>query len=354
MSEPALVTPEARPTADRSPRPVPPTPVPTRRPSRRGRALVVVGTFLLIVTLWWGSGYVLAYTDDAYVDSDVVSVTPQVEGPVQSVEVGDNQWVKRGSLLFTIDATPFQLELQQASAREGEAKAQLPIDEAAIASLRAQGEAAAEAARLAALTLDRVRPLSRTNDIPQQAYDEARIAQAESVARQQGAQAALERAENVLRLHQVAVATAHTARLYADWRLSQTRVFATVDGSVTDLSLAPGDHVSPGAPVLAIVDADAWRVIANYKEYYLRHLRSGHPAWVWLDTDPWHVYRARIQGIAHGISRQQQAPSLVRYVSPTVDWIRLDRRVPVRLQLVDPPLPENLFMGADARVVVLY
>ena len=131
-------------------------------------------------------------------------------------------------------------------------------------------------------------------------------------------------------------------------------VTASVDGQITNLRLARGDYVSPTQPALAIVDANAWRVIANYKEYYIRHLPPRRQVRVWLDTNPWHLYRARVQGIAHAISRDQEASTLVPYVSPTVDWIRLDRRIPVRVQLINPPPPQNLFMGSDAWVFAIY
>jgi membrane fusion protein, multidrug efflux system len=102
----------------------------------------------MVVGLWWGSGYLVAYTDDAYVESDVVQVTPEVAGPIETVQVRDNQWIKRGGILFTIDPRPFKLELQQAIAQEEQARAQLRVDQAAIESLHAQKEAADEAARL--------------------------------------------------------------------------------------------------------------------------------------------------------------------------------------------------------------
>ena len=333
---------------------VQPPPARRRHSPHRLRALLALGALIFVIMLWWGSGYLVAYTDDAYVDSDVVSVTPEVAGPTETVDVRDNQWVERGSLLFAIDPTPFRLQLQQAIAQEREAQAQLPIDEAAIESLQAQVQVADEAARLAAITLRRVKPLSETNDVPLQTFDNARIAEEESVARERNAEAALERARQTFRLHQVAVATAHAARLYAQWRLSRTRVLAPVDGSVTNLDLAPGDMLSPNHAAMAIVDAKSWRVIANYKEYYLRHLRPGSTVWVWLDSRPWHLYRARVQGIAHAITREQGADTLVPYVSPTVDWIRLARRIPVRLELLHPPPAEELFMGADARVLAFY
>jgi multidrug efflux system membrane fusion protein len=308
----------------------------------------------LVVDLWWGSGYLVAYTDDAYVESDVVQVTPQVACPIEAVHVRDNQWIRRGSILFTIDPRPFKLQLQQAIAEEGQARAQLPVDKAMIESLRAQKAAADEAARLANINLGRVTPLTIEGFASKQTYDNTRTAQEQSVAQQRSAEATLEKAKQTLQLHQVAVATAHAARLYAEWRLSRTDVRAPVDGQITNLTLARGDYVSPGGPALAVVDASAWRVIANYKEYYLRHLPPGRQVWVWLDSNPWHLYRARVQGIAHAIRRDQGASTLVPYVSPTVDWIRLDRRIPVRLQLIDPPPPQNWFMGVDARVLALY
>src|SRR5277367_1959568 len=79
---------------------------PARRTTHRRRTLLPLVATGMVLGLWWISGYVLAYTDDAYVTSDVVQVTPQVAGPVEAVQVSDNQWVKRGSILFTIDPTP--------------------------------------------------------------------------------------------------------------------------------------------------------------------------------------------------------------------------------------------------------
>ena len=267
---------------------------PPRRTTHRRRALLLLVAAGLVIGLWWGSGYVVAYTDDAYVDCDVVQVTPEVASPIEAVQVRDNQWIKRGSILFTIDPKPFKLKLKQAIAKEEQARAQLPVDKATIESLRAQKEAADEAARLATINLGRVTPLTIDGFASKQTYDNTLTAQQQSVAQQRNAKAARERAKQTLQLHQVAVATAHAARLYAEWRLSRTNVRAPVDGQITSLTLARGDYVSPSGPALAIADANAWRVIANYKEYYLRHLPPGRQVWVWLDSNPWHLYRAHV------------------------------------------------------------
>ena len=111
------------------------------------------------------------------------------------------------------------------------------------------------------------------------------------------------------------------------------------------------DTAQAGVPLIGIVDAHAWRVVANYRQSYLRGFTVGQTAWVWLDSAPWRFHRARIEGIARGISRNPGNASLLPYVAPTTDWIRLQRRFPVTLVLTDPP--DTLFMGADARTVIL-
>ena len=233
-----------------------------------------------------------AYTDDAYLTSDLVSVAPEVTGPVEAVHVTDNQWVTRGTPLFTIDPTPFRLELERARAQEAEAQAQLPIDQAQLDDLQAEADAAAASARLNNANLSRDVPLGHVGALSAQTLDATRAAQAESEAHVHAAQAAVLRATETLRFHQVAVASAHAATGLAEWRLSRTQVVAPVDGQITHLVLQRGDMVSPDRPVVAVVDGHAWRVEANYKEYYLRHLVPGHPAWVWLDAHPWRLYRA--------------------------------------------------------------
>jgi len=322
--------------------------------SYRLRALLALAALLLVLLMWWGSGYLLAYTDDAYLTSDIISVTPEVSGPVETVDVSDNQWVRRGTLLFTIDPEPFRIAVEQARAEEMKAEAQLPVDQAEIQTLAARRDSAGAVAKLSAEDLRRSMLLRKSGTVSPQALDHTKSTYDQSDAQLRSGEAALQKAVESMRLHKAAIASARAARLLAEWRLSRTKVVAPVDGYVTHLTLQRGDMAAEDKPVVGIVAAHAWRVVANYKEYYLRHLVPGHVAWVWLDSAPWRLYKARIQGIAHGVSREPGNEALVPYVSPTVDWIRLQRRIPVRLTLLDPPSGEQLYMGADARVLVFY
>ena len=123
-----------------------------------------------------------------------------------------------------------------------------------------------------------------------------------------------------------------------------------LDGTINNLTLRIGDTAHANDPVIGIIAANNWRVIANYKQSYLTSLRPGGTAWIWLDADPWHIYRAHIRSIGRGISRQRGDTGLLPYIPPTTDWIRLQHRFPVTLDLVHPP-PE-MFMGADARCLI--
>jgi len=91
----------------------------------RRRVLLTLSAVVLALVLYWASGYFFAYTDDAYVTSDFVSVAPYISGRIVSINIVDNQTVRKGELLATIDPTPFQLALNERQAKKTEAEAQL-------------------------------------------------------------------------------------------------------------------------------------------------------------------------------------------------------------------------------------
>ena len=166
-------------------------------------------------------------------------------------------------------------------------------------------------------------------------------------------QVAIAKAQTSIDVHQAALDVAKAEMATAQWRLEPHRDRGAGQRRRSPTSpCAPGDTATVNIPMIGIVDADAWRIMANYKQYYIRSFEVGGTAWVWLDSAPWHFHRARITGIARGFSRDPQAPMLLPYVAPTTDWIRLQRRIPVTIVLVDPPPDGKLYMGADARTVI--
>ena len=320
----------------------------------RRRVLLTLGAIVLALGLYWASGYVFAYTDDAYVTSDLVSVAPYISGRVVAVPIVDNQTVTKGSVLAEIDPTPFQLALAQKQAKRAEAEAQLAVDQAAIVSAQAQRDEAAAKARLASDNVRRATPITAAGFYSRQGLDTLTAKEQEAKAALADAETAIAKAQQMLALHQTTVTTITTEIAVTQWQLDQTKLLAPTDGTITNLTLRVGDQAVENAPLIGLVDAHAWRIFANYKESMIRHMQVGHTAWVWLDTYPWHVHRATIQGIARGINRQQTERKLLPYVEPTTDWIRLQRRFPVTLVLQDLSPDIVLHMGADARTLIIY
>ena len=307
---------------------------------------------LLLFAAWETITSIVAYTDDAYVRSDLVGLSPQVTGHIVAVHVRDNQTVRRGDLLVSIDPVPFQLAVDARTAQLAQAKAQAAADrddaaaaEAALASATAARDLAVENGR-------RTRTLTTESFASREALDAADAAIRRGQADVDAAQAAIARAQRTVAVSEAKIAEAEAQLATAKWELDRTQVYAPVNGTINNLTVRVGDTGRADEPLIGIVDANAFRIIANYKQSYIRGFRTGGTAWVWLDSHPWHFYRARIEGVARGISRTDAPAQLLPYVAPTTDWIRLQRRFPVTLTLVAPPPGNVLFMGADARVVI--
>jgi len=331
-----------------------PAPQATSAARYRRRVLLTLGAIALAFGLYWASSYVFAYTDDAYVTSDFVSVAPYVSGRIVSVNIVDNQAVTKGSVLAEIDPTPFQLALDQKKAKRKEAEAQLAVDRELIASAQSHRDDAAAKERLASDNLRRTTPVAAAGFASRQALDTATAREQEAKAALADAETAIAKAQQTLALHEATVATITADIAVVQWQLDQTKLLAPTDGTITNLILRVGDQAVENVPLIGLVDAHAWRIFANYKESVIRHMQVGHTAWVWLDTYPWYVHRATVQGIARGISRVQGERKMLPYIEPTTDWIRLERRFPVTLVLLDPNPDVVLHMGSDARTLIIY
>ncbi len=320
--------------------------------TRAKRVLLVLGGLIAAFLLYQGVTTLVAYTDVAFVRSDLVAVAPQVTGRIVAVHVVDNQTVKQGDRLIDIDPAPFQFAVAGKQAEVDRARAQLAVDRDDLAAAQDVQSSATAAADFARLAQQRTASLARTNDASQAQLDAANdaLARADATVGQRTADAARVRAQ--LAVHQAMLEAAQAAMAMAQWQLERTQVVAPVAGTINNLTLQPGDQARVDEPLIGIVDANAWRIIANYKQSYLPLFQVGRTAWVWLDSHPWRFYRGRIVGIARGISRTEGEDKLLPYVAPTTDWIRLQHRFPVTITLVDPPPDLTLYMGADARTVI--
>ena len=136
----------------------------------------------------------------------------------------------------------------------------------------------------------------------------------------------------------------------AKLNLSYCTIRAPLSGSVAQRNVQVGDRLSVGQPIMAVVPLQAAYVEANYKETQLTHVRVGQHAAITADIYPSHTYHGRVAGIAAGSGA---AFSLLPPENATGNWVKVVRRVPVRIYLDKPPPPEYLLrVGLSLEVTI--
>ena len=143
----------------------------------------------------------------------------------------------------------------------------------------------------------------RTNNAPRAELDKVdndlRRAEAEMII----SRSVIAKSQSTVIAQRAALDRAAAELATAEWRLSRTTIVAPAAGSIVNLTVRVGDTATAEVPSIGIVDA----CVAHHCQLQAGLpplLRIGGTAWVWLDSHPWHFHRARIAGIARGISRE--------------------------------------------------
>jgi membrane fusion protein (multidrug efflux system) len=323
---------------------------------KRTHALLAIGALVVVGALAYGIYWYLYLshyedTDDAYVQGNVVQVTPQVAGTVVQVNVQDTQQVAPGQLLVALDPSDARAALDEAQATLAqtvrEVRQTYGNDASEQADIRfRQAEAARANAELVRAEQDLVRrrDLARRQLIAredlthaEQSVAVARSAAAAAASAVQGSQSQLAASRAITQGVQVSehpkVQAAAARVREALIALERTKLSAPVGGLVAKRSVQLGQRVAAGTPVLAIVPLDQVWVDANFKEVQLRGMRLGQP--VKLTADVFGkdvVFHGSIAGFGAGTGA---AFALIPAQNATGNWIKVVQRVPVRIAL-DP------------------
>ncbi|MCH7373001.1 HlyD family secretion protein [Aeromonas sp. MR16] len=267
---------------------------------------------LALAAAWWLWNYYMQgpWTRDGKVRAELISITPEVSGKIVAIPVRDNQLVKTGEVLFTLDPEPYRIALDNATATLAKAKSDLD---------KAEHEA------------NRRQSLSRTV-ISAEAVDEARL-----------------NAQAMKAAYQVAEANLEQAK----WSLTKTTIKAAGDGYITNLQARVGNYASAGVPLVALVDIHSFYVQGYFEETKLRHIQVGRPAEVMLySTDQ--VLKGEVESLGRAIHDQslEGSDSLLLDVKPNVPWVRLAQRVPVRIRLLEVPPELALIAGTTCTITL--
>ena len=300
-------------------------------------------------------------TEDAQVRANMIGVSPQVGGAIIAIHVKDNQRVKQGDLLLELDSRPYEAEAEKA-------RAQLALTELEIRAFKDQITAAeAELKQSQAKADYAVDYAKRVQALVGNLYvtvDKNQLAQTEAITASQKVEqdkASLERARNLLGERgdvNVRKLAAEAALRDAELRLSYCKVYAPCNGFVVDLQITPGAYAATGEQIFSVVDERIWYVLANFRETDLRRVRPGMDADVYLLAESNRKLHGIVQGIPKAITpqygRSQNTPGgqgILQNVSPTLDFIQLAQRFPVRIVL-DEPDRHDFRNGGTAAVIV--
>lgn len=340
---------------------------------KRRRALTVLATVVVVAGGGWGlyEWLVASHyenTDNAYVQGNVIQITPQIGGTVMAIGADDTDFVKAGQPLVQLDPADAKVALEQAEAALAQAVRQVRTLYANNGSLAAQvtlrqsdiAKAQSDIAK-AQDDLQRRRALSGNGAVSKEELNHAETQLANAKSALAAAQAGVVAAREALASNQsltegtsvpqhpsVLAAAAKVREAY----LATQRVAmpAPVDGYVAKRTVQLGQRVAAGTPMMSIVPLHQLWVDANFKEVQLRSIRIDQPVKLTADVYGKKVeYTGKVAGLGVGTGA---AFALLPAQNATGNWIKVVQRVPVRIaldaeQLKANPLRIGLSMDAE-------
>jgi len=324
--------------------------------ARKWISLSVLLVVALVSLAWgymhWRHIQVFVSTENAYVKGHIYSVSSRVQGTLLTVDVTDNQTVKAGQTIATIDPKDYDAAVAKAEASLNESAAALAANQATIAQARAQVEALKSQLDLAKLERERATALYNRQSVPKQNYDRAVTAEQVAAAQLAAAQKQVAAAEAALGVSAKKVETSRASRDEAALKRSYCTVVSPVDGEISKKSAEAGQVVAPGQPLCAVVPLDLkeiW-VEANFKETQLRNVRPGQKVKLWADIDKGRTFTGAVESISAGTGA---VFSLLPPENATGNWVKVVQRVPVRIKLDEGTDPEHkLRLGLTVTVEI--
>ena len=336
-----------------------PTPA-EAKPAARALSAKNIGAVVVLAAAVAAAWWMLApdgrqHTEDAYVDGNVVQVTPQLNGSVTAIAADNTDYVKAGQVLVRLNPVDAQLALARAEAQLSKAVRQVRSQFANASQgkanivLRASDLARAEA------DLTRRNQLAGSGAVSGEdishAQDAVRNARAAlTVAEQQSISASAMTDQTSVAEHPDVLAAISQLR-DAYVAASRTTLRAPVSGLVTKRSVQLGQRVNAGTALMSIVPPEQMWVNANFKESQLGEIRIGQPVELSADLYGKSVrYHGRVIGTDAGTG---SAFALLPAQNATGNWIKVVQRVPVRIALDPKELAANpLKVGLSMHVAV--
>lgn len=324
--------------------------------------IVIIGSLILLGVIYGSYKYIHSLsheeTDDAQVEKYMNPIIPRVSGYVSKVYIKDNDYVKKGDTLFTIDKKDYQLKIDEATAALAAAEGNFEVSKADIGSILASisvsdanvksatGNIESAKIKLGLATNDfnRYSNLYKNHTITKQQYEQALAAKQEAenqvriLQQQQRASAfqkSVTQAKSVVSDKQIDVASANIKRAQAllesaKLNLSYTVITAAIDGQVSKIDIQPGQLVQPGQSLFYIINNNEAWVIANFKETQLNKMVAGQKVALKVDAYPDYEFTGTVTSFSPATGSRF---SILPPDNATGNFVKTIQRLPVKISI---------------------
>lgn len=306
-------------------------------------------------------------TDDAQIAKKINPIIPRVAGYITKIYVTDNQMVKKGDTLFTIDNSDYLIKLEDAKAALsaaqnnyevakadiGSAQATVSVTDANVQSASGSIETAKIKLRRATNDFERYNNLYKNHSITKQQFEQAEAAkqEAENQVRilqdQQKASSFQRNAANSktnVSTKQVQVANSNISRAQAmvdaaKLNLTYTAITASIDGQVATIDIQPGQFVQPGQSLFYIINNNETWVVGNFKETQLDKMRVGQKVKIKVDAFPDTDFEGEIVSFSPATGSEF---SLLPPDNASGNFVKTVQRLPVKINFTKNNSSEKL------------
>jgi len=254
------------------------------------------------------------WTRDGQVRAQVIQISPRISGMVTNISIIDNQFVKKGTLLFEIDPSPFKIKIAQT-------EAELKRERVNV--------------RGAKIEYERVKKIAER--------DKGAVSQKDLIRHE------------INYLKALAKIDALNEKLNAaKLDLTFTKIYASVDGYVSNINFQIGSQAVANKAILALVDSNSFWVFGYFRESMISDIKIGDSAKVTLMAYKERPISGKVESIGWGIAHSDGNPgaNLLPSIKPVFQWIRLAQRIPVRIKLDTLPDGIELRFGLSASVMI--
>jgi len=255
------------------------------------------------------------WTRDGQVRAQVIQVSPRISGMVTNISIIDNQFVKKGSLLFEIDPSPFKIKIAQT-------KAELKREKVNVRGTKIEYE--------------RVKKIAT--------HDKGAVSQKDLIRHEINYLKALAKIDSLNE-------KLNAAKL----DLTFTKIYASVDGFVSNINFQIGSQAVANKAILALVDSNSFWVFGYFRESMISDIKIGDISKITLMAYKDKPLSGVVESIGWGIAPSDGNPgvNLLPSIKPVFQWIRLAQRIPVRIKLDTLPDGVELRFGLSASVMIM-